>query len=309
MQPVAVATRIALPAAPALVVGTAKAAWLSPDGEIETLSLHEAAARARTVPPFLCHAKAVARRLNVPVFPAYDVLELCTFTRPAMFCLPTPRGLVRALDLPAAGAGIDAEAAALIAAAEALLQELSLARDPEARAIAQAMERGGWAWGEAVLRALGPAPAGQDTPAGMTVWRKLGEWAEYAPEPPAGAVAVEAGRGAAAPCRIARRRCRAAAAAIGLRRCGQRRLPSARGAGRAEFRSGGGRHRGRQDAGLYRARQPVGRKEPRPGMDFDLHQESAAPDLVGVGPALSRPDGAKRAASSSARAARIISVS
>ncbi len=111
MQPVAVATRIALPAAPALVVGTAKAAWLTPDGEIETLTLHAAAGRARTTPPFLCHAKAVARRLNIPVFPAYDVLELYAFTRPAIVCLPTPRGLARALDLAPPGAGIEAEAA------------------------------------------------------------------------------------------------------------------------------------------------------------------------------------------------------
>jgi ATP-dependent DNA helicase DinG len=105
--------------------------------------------------------------------------------------LPTPRGLARELDLPPPGAGLEGEAVALIAAAEALLQELSLARDPEARAIAQAMARGGWAWGEAALQALGPAPPTQDTPAGMTVWRRLGEWADYAPEPPAGTAAVE----------------------------------------------------------------------------------------------------------------------
>jgi ATP-dependent DNA helicase DinG len=191
MQPVAVLNKIALPAAPALVVGTAKAAWLTPDGEIETLNLFEAAARVKAAPPFLCHAKAAARRLKVPVFPAYDVLELYAFTRPAIFCLPTLRGLARALDLPPPGNGIEAEAASLIAAAEALLLELSLARDPEARAVAQAMERGGWAWGEAVLRALGPAPPQADTPTGLTVWRKLGEWSEYAPEPPPGTVPVE----------------------------------------------------------------------------------------------------------------------
>jgi ATP-dependent DNA helicase DinG len=192
MQPIALAAaRIALPAAPALVVGTAKAAWLTPDGEIEILTLHEAAGRARTSPPYLCHAKAVARRLNGPAFPSYDVLELHAFVRPAMFCLPTPRGLARALDLRPPGGGIEAEALSLIASAEALLQELSLARDPEARAIAQAMAGGGWAWGEAVLRALGDAPRDQETPAGLTVWRRLGEWTEYAPEPPAGAIAVE----------------------------------------------------------------------------------------------------------------------
>jgi ATP-dependent DNA helicase DinG len=191
MQPVAVATRIAVPAAPALVVGTAKAALLSPDGEIETLTLPEAAARVRVTPPFLCHAKAVARRLNIPVFPAYDVLELYAFVRPAIFCLPTARGLARALDLPEPAVGIEAEAQSLTASAVALLQEVSLARDPEARAIATAMERGGWSWGEAVLTALGAAPTDQATPAGMNVWRKLAEWSEFAPEPPPGTIPVE----------------------------------------------------------------------------------------------------------------------
>ena len=191
MQPVAAATRIALPAAPSLAVGAARAAWLSTDGEIEILPLGEAAARARATPPFLCHARAVARRLNVQAFPAYDLLELHAFVRPALFCLPTPRGLARALDLPTPGVGIEAEAAALIAAAEALLQELALTRDPEARAIAAAMERAGWAWSDAVLRTLGPVPAGEDAPAGMPVWRKLSDWAEFAPEPPAGTEAVE----------------------------------------------------------------------------------------------------------------------
>ena len=192
MQPVAlVANRIALPAAPALAVGAARAGWLTPDGEIATLTLAEVAARARATPPFLCHAKSVARRLNVPVFPAYDVLELYAFTRPAIFCLPTPRGLARALDLPEPGVGVEAEALSLIASAEALLQELSLARDPEARGIAQAMERTGWAWGAAVLRALGPPPANADTPAGMNVWRKLVDWVEYAPELPPGTIPIE----------------------------------------------------------------------------------------------------------------------
>jgi ATP-dependent DNA helicase DinG len=191
MQSLAVSRPIALPAAPVLVVGTAAAAWLSPEGEVETLTLAEAAERVRATPPYLCHAKAVARRLNIPVFPAYDVLELYAFVRPAIFALPTPRGLARALDLPTPGAGLIDSAQALLAAAEALLEELALARDSEARAVAIAMDKGGWAWGEAVVRALGPAPAGQEAPAGLAVWRRLDEWAEFAPEPPPGAVPVE----------------------------------------------------------------------------------------------------------------------
>src|SRR5690348_16282339 len=180
-----------LPAAPALAAGVAEAAWLSPEGEIALLAPAEAARRARDNPPFLCHARATARRLGVHVFPAFDVLELHAFVRPAHFCLPTPRGLAAALALPLPQAGLADAALTLIAAARVLLAELKArAPDGEAHAVALAMERGGWGWGRAVLAALGEAPEGGSA-AGLAVWRKLPEWAERAPEPPPGNHPVE----------------------------------------------------------------------------------------------------------------------
>jgi ATP-dependent DNA helicase DinG len=185
------ADAVALPAAPALVAGVAEAAWLSPDGEIALLSLAEAARRARDNPPFLCHARATARRLGVHVFPAFDLLELHAFVRPARFCLPTPRGLAAALDLPLPQGGLADAALTLVGAARALLAELKArGSDSEAHAVALAMDRGGWGWGAAVLAALGEAPLG-GAPAGLAVWRKLPEWAEHAPEPPPGNHPVE----------------------------------------------------------------------------------------------------------------------
>ncbi|HET7593886.1 MAG TPA: ATP-dependent DNA helicase [Stellaceae bacterium] len=182
---------MALPAAPALVAGVAEAAWLSPDGEIVLLPPAEAARRARGTPPFLCHARATARRLGVHVFPALDLLELYAFVRPARFCLPTPRGLAVALGLPQPQNGLADAALTLIAAARTLLAELKArGSDTEARAVALAMERGGWGWGAAVLAALGDAPA-NGAPAGLAAWRKLPEWAEHAPEPPPGNQPVE----------------------------------------------------------------------------------------------------------------------
>ena len=186
----AAADPVALPIAPALVAGVKRAAWLSPDGEIEELGFAEAARRAREVPPFLCHARATARRLGVLPFPALDLLELHAFVRPARFCLPTPRGLTAALGLERPR-GLAAEAAALVAAARALLAELRAgADDGEARAVAAAMERGGWGWAAAVLAALADAPESASV-AGLAAWRKLPEWAEHAPEPPPGNVPVE----------------------------------------------------------------------------------------------------------------------
>ena len=178
-----------MPAAPALVAGIAEAAWLSPEGEIALLPFAEAARRARETPPFLCHARATARRLGVLPFPALDLLELHAFVRPARFCLPTPRGLAAALGLSPPKHGLGDEALALIAVAEALLAELhEHAGGGEARAIAQAMARGHWAWAPAVLAALGEGAADS---AGLAAWRHLPEWAEQAPAPPPGNIPVE----------------------------------------------------------------------------------------------------------------------
>ena len=63
-------------AVPALVAGLRGAVWLSAEGELESLSHAEAAARARAAAPLLCHARAATRRLGCEAFPAYDLLEL-----------------------------------------------------------------------------------------------------------------------------------------------------------------------------------------------------------------------------------------
>ncbi len=180
---------VVLPAAAALVAGPANAVWLSPEGEVEILSRAEAAKRAKAAPPFVCHARATAARLGVAGFPALDLLELYAFVRPAGFCLPTPRGLAAALSLPVV-TGLEGEALALLASAAALLVELSRRADGEARAVAMAMDKGGWGWAGAVLSALGPDRQG-GAPAGLAPWRKLPEWSEYAPEPPPGNIPVE----------------------------------------------------------------------------------------------------------------------
>jgi ATP-dependent DNA helicase DinG len=186
-----VARPIRLPKAASLVAGMTQAAWLASDGEIELVPLAEAARRARTAPPFVCHARATARRLGAPPFPCFDLLELFAFARPARFCVPTPRGLALALDLVAPeGPDLAAAAAILRDAARMLLGELQLlSGDGDARAMAESMAKGGWHWAEAVLAALPPAADGAQ-PAGLAVWNRLGEWAEHAPEPPPGNVPV-----------------------------------------------------------------------------------------------------------------------
>ena len=111
--------------APALVAGGGGAVWIEPGGEPETLSLKDAARRVREGPaPLVCHAGALARRLGTGPIEALDLLELFAFAHPARFCLPTPRGLAQALDLPLPGTQ-GAEARSLAAAAAALFAGLA----------------------------------------------------------------------------------------------------------------------------------------------------------------------------------------
>jgi ATP-dependent DNA helicase DinG len=182
--------RILVPRAPVMIAGFREVVWLSPDGEIEALSPDEAKARLDAETPMVCHARATARRLDLPGFPALDLLELFAFVRPARFCVPTPRGLAAALGL-AAPQGMAESCVALATAARALLQELGQETDPNARAIAESAEHAGWAWGPAVLAAL-PA-TDQRRAAGLRAWQALDEWQERAPPPPPGNDPVGAG--------------------------------------------------------------------------------------------------------------------
>jgi ATP-dependent DNA helicase DinG len=188
--------RVLVPRAPTLVAGFREVVWLSPEGEIEALSPVDARARldANTGGeiPMVCHARAVARRLDMAGFAAFDVLELFAFVRPARFCVPTPRGLAAALGL-APPRDMAEACVALATAARALLQELGAESDPDARAIAEAAERAGWTWGPAVLAALPVADAtALRRMAGLRAWQELPEWQERAPPPPPGNLPVPA---------------------------------------------------------------------------------------------------------------------
>ena len=202
--------------APVLVAGISRAVAITPDGEIvelppremaRHLGLHkprainnEGGGLFENAPPLLCHAPAIARRLNVPLFPARDLLELYAFVCPAKFCLPTPRGLAEALGL-AVASGLLAEAEALQAAAGVLLDKLAKLDGEslrEAADTARVMARAGWAWGPECMAALGTiAPPAEAPMPGVTslsplrVWTKLREWQDEPPPAPPGTLAVD----------------------------------------------------------------------------------------------------------------------
>lgn len=194
-----------MPDHPAIVSTVSGTIWLSPDGEVEVLKAGPASDRLMAdAQPYVCHARALARKLRIRPFAALDVLELYAFVRPARFCLPTPRGLAMALGLPIPTNAED-EAALLPQAAAALLRELRAAVldggdgvDTSRRIveIATVMDRGGWSWGETVLAALDSSPdltrdGARDSLSGLKIWRRLPDWEEGAPPAPPGNMPVE----------------------------------------------------------------------------------------------------------------------
>ena len=125
--------QIRIPALPSLVLAPRFAVWLGTDGDLEQISHDEAAARLRSGPCLVAHARAIARRLRLEGIAAIDVLELFAFVRPAQFCLPTPRGLAESLMLAPPQ---DHEDEALVLSSAAVARRggrADKAREPSAR--------------------------------------------------------------------------------------------------------------------------------------------------------------------------------
>jgi ATP-dependent DNA helicase DinG len=183
-----VTASLALPDAPSVVAGHGRAAILTPDGELLILPAPQAAELLRTLPPpILVHAPATFRRLGMRPGPAFDLLELFAFVRPAQTAAPTPRGLAMALDDDHPPIGLDAEVTRLPDLAAALLNQLFQGRDTlrnrDAAVLAARMQKAGWGWGGYVTHALGrPDAASSNEP--LKIWKKLPDWEDSAPSPP-----------------------------------------------------------------------------------------------------------------------------
>src|SRR5260370_11932548 len=124
--------RVLVPHARVLVAGFLEVLWLDADGEIEALAPADARSRVERETPMLCHGPATARRLDMPGFPALDLLELFAFVHPARFCVPTPRGLAEALGLPPPRSSSEA-CVTLATLAPPLLENPPAHLDPQVR--------------------------------------------------------------------------------------------------------------------------------------------------------------------------------
>jgi len=177
--------QIRLPDAPVLVVSGSGAIWLTSDGEIVEESLDQAARSVSQTPPLLVHRLATARKLGINPFTALDILELFAFVRPATSCLPTPRGLARAMGMTEPKTPED-QAFALFEIMNELLEGLiRLPTDYKNKVarIAMTMGQAGWNWAPTVLAATG-LPEGAGPLGGLDVWKSLGDWPDFAPAPP-----------------------------------------------------------------------------------------------------------------------------
>ena len=173
-----------------LVVGPSDAIIQSPEDEIRHINQSNTETVINSIePPILCHAPSVCRRLDVKKFEALDLLELFAFCRPSQFCVPTPSGIAKVLNLDRP-ASIEEEAKTLRHASDILLKELSLIdpeEDPDAFLIAKAMENGEWMWGPIVMDNLKHLANSNPQPhprSGLDIWMRLNSWAEYVPDPP-----------------------------------------------------------------------------------------------------------------------------
>lgn len=170
------------------VVTPSRVIIFTPDGALETLD-HESGRTALLERPHLMVSRALsARRLGVQGLPAYDILELFAFTRPARFCLPTVEGVAEALAVPGDYEDPESAASSLPDLAGRLLADLA-SETYRYRAgslsLADAMARSGWLWGPLVVAALDEAPLA-DREDGLQPWRTMPSWDDEGPLPPPG---------------------------------------------------------------------------------------------------------------------------
>src|SRR5579875_3196733 len=140
---------------PALAAGAGRAALLTEDGEVLTLGAAALGRHlARDALPLVIHAPATWRRLGISPRPAYDLLELYAFVRPAEPLVPTAGGFAEVLGLRPPGASLEAVAAFLPQIARTLLDTLRReATSPDLRdapTLAHRMGEAGWPWGPLV---------------------------------------------------------------------------------------------------------------------------------------------------------------
>lgn len=180
-------TRILLPV---LCYSAGKFLHLDENGEIFTLTVHQAHHFKCNSPLLVCHAPYTHHKLGHDQLKMIDILELYAFVHPTRFCVPTPVGVAKALGLNSPEDATDYPLT-LLDCATALLTDLAQKKTPEKLydiAKVMGLNGKGWAWTPLVCQALGqqynatePLTSSRNL---LNIWSTLPEWAEDAPPPP-----------------------------------------------------------------------------------------------------------------------------
>lgn len=162
-----------------LVANNRKANILTSDGELITINKGQTNWQAVYNKPILCHAKVVTRYMEIPDFPAFDLLELFAFVHPAQFTVPTTRGLADFLGLTRPSS-LEEEAETLLMITRHLLRDIS-PTNTQVYALASSMTKAGWSWGPVILNIIEIKQSKHELAKigdGFKVWNHLSEWEE-----------------------------------------------------------------------------------------------------------------------------------
>lgn len=176
-EPALPAAEVPLPALHASHAGS----WLcGSEGTVRGASKGEAVMAAADTPHLILNAPLVATRLGYPDLSGLDLLELFAFVHPAVFCVPTPKGLAHALGLPEPEDG--AQVPRLLRRAAGVLLETCEREDWPARdgawSVLQSLGRLRWPWAPV----LGPHVAKPER-AEKWLFSRLPEWEEGGERP------------------------------------------------------------------------------------------------------------------------------
>ena len=163
--------------------------WLcGSEGAMRGSSKGEAVMAAADTPHLILNAPLIATRLGYPDLSGLDLLELFAFVHPAVFCVPTPKGLAHALGLPEPEDG--AQVPKLLRQAAGVLLATCEREDWAARdgawSVLQSLARLRWPWAQV----LGPHVAKPER-AEKWLFSRLPEWEESAERPQPVQVALD----------------------------------------------------------------------------------------------------------------------
>ena len=163
--------------------------WLcGSEGAVRGSSKGEAVMAAADTPHLILNAPLIATRLGYPDLSGLDLLELFAFVHPAVFCVPTPKGLAHALDLPEPEDG--AQVPKLLRQAAGVLLATCERKDWSARegawSVLQSLSRLRWPWAQ-VLGPHVPKPERAE----RWLFSRLPEWEENAERPQPAQVALD----------------------------------------------------------------------------------------------------------------------